>query len=109
MSVLRTLQAPRLNRKLSHPATGRVISYSDVGDPTGKAVFVCAGMGLTRYVSAFYEELASTLRLRLITVDRPGVGGSEPYPQSDRRGPLAWPDDIFVICQHLGIKELSLL
>ncbi|TKA28604.1 hypothetical protein B0A50_02931 [Salinomyces thailandicus] len=108
-AVVQYLYAPRLNQKVRHPLTGRVVSFSEVGDPEGAAVFVCVGMGLTRYVTAFYDELATTLRLRLITVDRPGVGASEPYPPGDRSGPLNWPDDILVICQRLGITKFSLL
>ncbi|KAK0335675.1 hypothetical protein LTR02_007102 [Friedmanniomyces endolithicus] len=103
------LQAPRLSRKVRHPRSGRVISFSEVGDPEGAAVFICVGMGLTRFVTAFYDDLATTLRLRLITVDRPGVGGSEPYPVNDRSRPLSWPDDVLAICQHLGISSFSLL
>jgi len=108
-SVQDYLRAPRLSRKVKHPLSGRVISFSEVGDPEGAAVFICVGMGLTRYVTAFYDELATTLRLRLITVDRPGVGESESYPSSDRSGPLSWPDDVLAICQQLGIAEFSLL
>lgn len=109
IAVMEFLQNARLSRKLRHPQTGRVISFSEVGDPNGATVFVCLGMGLTRYVTAFYDELATTLRLRLITIDRPGVGASEPYPANDRTGPLSWPDDVLAICQHLGIQSFSLL
>ncbi|KAI7338068.1 alpha/beta-hydrolase [Hortaea werneckii] len=108
-AIVRYLFAQRLNHKVKHPVTGRVISFSEVGDPRGAAVFVCVGMGLTRYVTAFYDELATTLHLRLITVDRPGVGASEQYPPGDRSGPLNWPDDILAICQHLDITKFSLL
>jgi pimeloyl-ACP methyl ester carboxylesterase len=108
-AVVAFLAAPRLNKKLKHPVTGRVIAFSEVGDPKGAAVFVCVGMGLTRYVTAFYDELAATLRLRLITLDRPGVGGSEPYPSSDKTGPLGWAEDVFAICEHLRISKFSLL
>lgn len=103
------LAAPRLNRTVKHPLTGRTIAFSEVGDPEGAAVFVCVGMGLTRYVTAFYDELAVTLRLRLITLDRPGVGGSEPYPTNDKTGPLGWPEDVLAICQHLGIVKFSIV
>jgi hypothetical protein len=82
------VHAARLSQKIRHPATGRTIAFSEVGDPNGHAVFCCVGMGLTRYVTAFYDELAITLRLRLITPDRPGVGDS----QADSNGqPLTWP------------------
>lgn len=100
---------PRLNQKVKNSHTGRLVSFSEVGDPNGAAVFICVGMGLTRFVTAFYDELATTLRLRLITVDRPGVGNSEPYPAADKIGPLDWPKDVLAICQHLGVKKFSML
>lgn len=82
------IRSSRLTQKIKHPQTGRTISFSEVGDPKGHAVFCCVGMGLTRYVTAFYDELASTLRLRLITPDRPGVGESPVDPLGT---PLSWP------------------
>lgn len=109
IAVTEYLQHSRLSRRVKHPLTGRVISFSEVGDRHGAAVFVCLGMGLTRYVAAFYDELATTLRLRLITIDRPGVGGSEPYPPGDRSGPLSWPDDVLAVSHHLGVTKFSML
>lgn len=84
------LYSPRLTQKIRHPQTGRAICFSEVGDPEGSAVFCCVGMGLTRYITAFYDELALTLKLRLITPDRPGVGESDPYPDGSTT-PLSWP------------------
>lgn len=88
MEVEGYLNSPRLSQKIRHPQTGRVISFSEVGDPQGFAIFVCVGMGLTRYVMAFYDQLALTLKLRLITPDRPGIGGSQIDPNGT---PLSWP------------------
>ncbi|RKF55301.1 putative alpha beta hydrolase fold-containing protein [Erysiphe neolycopersici] len=102
------LCAPRLSQKIRNPQTGRVISFSEVGDPEGFAVFCCVGMGLTRYVTAFYDELALSLKLRLITPDRPGVGDSEPYNDGTST-PLSWPDDVYTICQFLRITKFSIL
>ncbi|KAK3352743.1 hypothetical protein B0T25DRAFT_191761 [Lasiosphaeria hispida] len=102
------LCSPRLSQKIRHPQTGRVISFSEVGDPSGSAVFCCVGMGLTRYITAFYDELALTLKLRLITPDRPGVGDSEPYAEGTAT-PLGWPDDVYAICQSLKITKFSIL
>ncbi|GJN72587.1 hypothetical protein PLICBS_006662 [Purpureocillium lilacinum] len=102
------LCSPRLSQRLRHPQTGRVISFSEVGDPNGSAVFCCVGMGLTRYITAFYDELALTLKLRLITPDRPGVGDSEAYSDGTAT-PLSWPDDVYAICQALKITKFSIL
>ncbi|KAJ4156093.1 hypothetical protein LMH87_001307 [Akanthomyces muscarius] len=102
------LCSPRLSQKIKHPQTGRMISFSEVGDPEGSAVFCCVGMGLTRYITTFYDELALTLKLRLITPDRPGVGDSEPYADGTTT-PLSWPDDVYAICQVLKITKFSIL
>lgn len=118
------LCSPRLSQKIRHPQTGRIISFSEVGDSEGFAVFCCVGMGLTRYITAFYDELALTLKLRLITPDRPGVGDSEPYTDGTAT-PLSWPgetpneiyeisanrviDDVYAICQTLKITKFSIL
>lgn len=102
------VKSPRLTQKVRHPQSGRVITFSEVGDPDGFAVFCCVGMGLTRYLTAFYDELARTLRLRLITPDRPGVGESDAC--TDGSGtPLNWADDVTTICNQLGIAKFSLL
>lgn len=89
-SVAAYMRSPRLSQKIRHPQTGRIISFSEVGDSEGSAVFCCVGMGLTRFITAFYDELALTLKLRLITPDRPGVGDSEPYTDGTAT-PLSWP------------------
>lgn len=90
LAVLDYVASPKLTQKVCHPTTGRVIAFSEVGDPKGHVVLCCLGMGLTRYLMAFYDELARTLKLRLITLDRPGIGESGSY--MDESGPpLNWP------------------
>ncbi|KAK5104251.1 hypothetical protein LTS08_002138 [Lithohypha guttulata] len=98
------LSSPRLNQKIRHPRTGRTIAFSEIGDPNGFVVFCCVGMGLTRYVTTFYDETAKTQKLRIITPDRPGVAGTDAMP-AERTTPLAWVDDVAVIC----IEKFSLL
>jgi len=107
-AVLDYLSSPRLSQKVPDPQTGRMISFSEVGDPAGSVVFCCVGMGLTRYIMTFYDELAVTLKLRLITPDRPGVGASESYTDGSNT-PLSWPDDVRTICAHLKITRFSML
>jgi hypothetical protein len=95
--VVDYLSSPRLSQKIYHPQTGRAIAFSDVGDPDGSVVFCCVGMGTTRFLTAFYDELAATLKLRLITLDRPGIGDSEPY-RNGPESPLAWPGKYLIPC-----------
>ncbi|KAJ9300337.1 hypothetical protein DTO271G3_2454 [Paecilomyces variotii] len=106
LAVEAYIDSPRLTRRVAHPTTGRVIAFSDVGDPKGYVVVCCLGMGLTRYLMAFYDELARTLKLRLVTLDRPGVGESEPCPDGT---PLGWPDDVAIVCNYLKVTKFSIL
>ncbi|KAF9887455.1 hypothetical protein FE257_010172 [Aspergillus nanangensis] len=108
MAIFDYISSPKLTQRVHHPTTGRVIAFSEVGDPKGHVVLCCLGMGLTRYLMAFYDELARSLRIRLITLDRPGVGESDPHV--DESGtPLSWPDDVAVVCNHLRVNKFSIL
>lgn len=97
--------SPKLTQRVIHPTTGRSIAFSEVGDPKGHVVLCCVGMGLTRYLMAFYDELARTLNLRLVTLDRPGVGESGPHQGDEPTTPLSWPGkrdcpEIFQSCAN---------
>ena len=107
-AVKEFISAPRLSQKTTDPKTGRVISFSEVGDPEGSVIICCVGMGLTRYITSFYDDLAKTLKLRLITPDRPGVGESEVHTDG-MDTPLGWPDDVLAICQKLKLTKFSIL
>ncbi|CAI7580135.1 unnamed protein product [Penicillium viridicatum] len=101
--------SPKLTQRVIHPTTGRSIAFSEVGDPKGHVVLCCVGMGLTRYLMAFYDELARTLNLRLVTLDRPGVGESGPHQGDEPTTPLSWPDDVAIVCNHLRVTKFSIL
>ncbi|KAJ5698444.1 hypothetical protein N7462_000449 [Penicillium macrosclerotiorum] len=101
--------SPKLTQRVVHPATGRSIAFSEVGDPKGHVVLCCLGMGLTRYLMAFYDELARTLNLRLVTLDRPGVGESGPHQLDEPSTPLSWPDDVAIVCNYLRVTKFSIL
>ncbi|EAW07922.1 alpha/beta fold hydrolase [Aspergillus clavatus NRRL 1] len=107
-AVLEYISSPKLTQKVPHPTTGRAIAFSEVGDPRGHVVLCCLGMGLTRYLMAFYDELARSLNLRLVTLDRPGVGESAPYAE-EAGNPLSWPDDVAIVCNHLKVNKFSIL
>ncbi|KAJ5939445.1 hypothetical protein N7466_002579 [Penicillium verhagenii] len=101
--------SPKLTQKVIHPTSGRTIAFSEVGDPKGHVVLCCLGMGLTRYLPAFYDELARTLNLRLVTLDRPGVGESGPHQLDEPSNPLSWPDDVAIVCNFLRVTKFSIL
>ncbi|KAL3459938.1 Alpha/Beta hydrolase protein [Aspergillus heterothallicus] len=108
LAVIEYICSPKLTQRVLHPTSGRIIAFSEVGDPKGHVVLCCLGMGLTRYLMAFYDELARSLGLRLVTLDRPGVGESGPYV-TDAGTPLSWPDDVAIVCNHLKVTKFSIL
>jgi pimeloyl-ACP methyl ester carboxylesterase len=120
------VKSPRLSQSIRVDNDTRRVVFSEIGDPRGHVVMCCIGMGMTRYITAFYDELASSLGLRLITPDRPGIGDSDPYVGASRR-PVDWPSkissshmltrseadtslaDVAAICAHLQISSFSIL
>ncbi|HEY5118350.1 MAG TPA: hypothetical protein VII90_02760, partial [Anaerolineales bacterium] len=55
---------------------GRRLAYAEYGDPRGKPVFLFHGIPGSRIFRPPLDELTARKRVRLITVDRPGYGGS---------------------------------
>jgi hypothetical protein len=96
--VQEVLDNPKLTQRI-RLTTGRILSFSEVGDKNGWPVFCFTGMGLNRLVAgtnpiieftlAFYDEVATSFGLRIITPDRPGIGLSEEIRPSPKKV-LAW-------------------
>lgn len=101
--------------KLSHVLTlsglnyrGLKVSFADVGDANGHPVFVFLGLGAVRYLVGLYDEMASALKLRLVCIDRWGLGKTDDLP-AERRGVLEWSTVVGEVAGHLGINKFSLL
>jgi pimeloyl-ACP methyl ester carboxylesterase len=60
-------------------------SYADYGDSSSNAVVLLSGalMG-TRFGYAPMDQLANAYNVRIIHVDRPGIGGSDPIELEKR-------------------------
>src|SRR5258706_15990657 len=57
---------------------GRSLSYLQVGDPRGPAVFHFHGHGSSRLEALMLGRAARKLGLRVIALDRPGIGRYTP-------------------------------
>ncbi|CAJ0909456.1 12997_t:CDS:10 [Entrophospora sp. SA101] len=101
------LAAPRLTQRV-RLKSGRVVSFSEVGDRNGFPVFVFLGMGCVRYFIAFFDDLASSYGLRLLCPDRPGVGLSDDVKE-DQQHILKWPDIIKELCEILSIDKFFIM
>jgi pimeloyl-ACP methyl ester carboxylesterase len=83
---------------------GRTLSYLQVGARSGPAVFHFHGHGSSRLEALILEEAALRLGLRVIALDRPGIGHSGPRT-GDRL--LDWPADVAAAADQLGIDKFA--
>ncbi|GAA5981952.1 hypothetical protein JCM5350_006576 [Sporobolomyces pararoseus] len=102
------LRSPRLTRlvPLSRPSNASVtVSLSDVGSPTGHPVLIFLGLGSVRYILALFEELADIFGLRLICIDRWGIGKTTNVPDKGR-GFREWSQVVEeVVEDHLELSQ----
>jgi len=84
---------------------GRRLGYSEYGAPAGRPVFFFHGFGTSRVICP-PEEPAIELGIRLIAVDRPGIGLSDALPG---RTLLDWPTDVADLADRLGIGSFSVI
>lgn len=81
---------------------GRDLAFSEAGDPEGTPVFFFHGapgsrLNLLPWTSSFADR-----SLRLISLDRPGYGGSSPRTG---RSLADWPADVEHVADSLGIDR----
>lgn len=79
---------------------GRRLAWSDWGDPAGRVVLMCPGAGMAGALP-FGAEDATRLGLRLVSVDRPGLGGSDPDAGRDF---ATWTRDIRALLDRIADK-----
>jgi pimeloyl-ACP methyl ester carboxylesterase len=83
-------------------ADGRRLAYSQYGHPDGVPVFFFHGWPGSRLDFAANDAAAAAAGVRVIAVDRPGLGGSDPLPG---RRVLDWPEDVAALADALAIER----
>lgn len=109
--IRRYVQSAKLTRlmKLSRrPYEGKTVSFADVGDPSGHAILVFLGLGAVRYLVGLYDEMAAALNLRLICIDRWGMGKTDDLP-AEQRGVLDWSNVVAEVADRLSIDRFSVM
>ena len=84
---------------------GRWLGYGESGDPHGAPVLFFHGFGTTRVVCP-PDDAARQLGVRLIALDRPGLGLSTPQPG---RRLLDWPSDVNEVAQQLHLDRFAIV
>ncbi len=82
----------------------RRIQSLEIGKSDGSPIFHFHGNGSSRLEVLTVQAVAEHLGVRLICLDRPGIGGSD-----ERRGYqlLDWPDDVVEVADQLGIERFA--
>ncbi|GAA1481277.1 alpha/beta hydrolase [Gordonia sinesedis] len=88
-------------------ADRRRIGFAEFGSATGRAIVWLHGTpGARRQIPTEAREYAAENSIRLIGLDRPGVGSSTPH----RYGSLAeFPADLGALLEALGIDEFAIV
>jgi pimeloyl-ACP methyl ester carboxylesterase len=87
-------------------AGGRRLAYDDVGDPDGSVVVYLPGCPDSRLTRHPDDSIAAGAGVRLIAVDRPGYGASDPPRDWTRRSMAR---DIAALVDHLGVASCAVL
>lgn len=79
---------------------GRKLAYRDLGDRDAPPVVFNPGFMACRLTGRAVSGV------RVLSLDRPGIGLSDPAP---RRSLLDWPDDVADLADRLGIERFAVL
>lgn len=85
---------------------GRMMGYSESGDPKGFPVFFFHGFPGSRLMATDFHPIATTKKVRLIGIDRPGMGLSS---LNRHYTILSWVDDFKALIEHLKINQFSMI
>jgi pimeloyl-ACP methyl ester carboxylesterase len=97
---------PRLEGTVPLP-DGRRLGYAEYGDPHGPLVLWFHGTpGARRQVPPAARAAADRLGLRLVCIERAGVGASSDHAYGELRD---WAPDIAVVADHLGHDRFLVL
>ncbi|KAK4547187.1 hypothetical protein LTR36_001408 [Oleoguttula mirabilis] len=80
---------------------------SNFSDDSLPAILFCGPMFGSRWFAILIDHLAATTGVRVICVDRPGMGGSTPVPLNIRID--VWLETVPAFLSALGVQHVSLL
>ncbi|PGH26909.1 hypothetical protein AJ80_01492 [Polytolypa hystricis UAMH7299] len=108
----------QIHKRFKLPATadhGELsVTYADVGVTPGTdasdvdtpTLLYIPGQFSTRYVSIYFHHIAAKIGVRVLVIDRPGMGDSTPVPIEQRVS--VWIETVRALTSHLSIKHIAL-
>ena len=85
---------------------GRALGYAEFGAAGGQPVFYFHGFPGSRLEARLAAGAAARLQVRLVAVDRPGVGLSDFQAGRTLRD---WPHDVLDLADSLGVQRFAIL
>ena len=96
-----SIDRPKLEGNIA-VGENRQIGFAEFGNPQGRAVFWLHGTpGARRQIPTEARSFAARKNIRLIGIDRPGIGSSTPFQYENV---LGFTDDLRTIADTLGIN-----
>src|SRR3974390_1699242 len=100
------VEKPRAEGRFYLP-NGRRLGFAEYGDPSGAVVLWCHGTpGGRRQFPLLGRRAAEKLGLRVVLVERPGSGPSDPHPYY---AVADWAADIAQVADALGAERLGVI
>ena len=97
---------PRLEGTIK-VAPKRRLGFAEFGPPRGRPVVWLHGTpGARRQIPAEARVLAESMDLRIVGIDRPGIGSSTPFVYDDIAG---FVPDLEVVADSLGLDEMVVI
>lgn len=104
--LLNNVMLQQQDYKVLQLTDGRNLAYFEYGNPSGEPVFHCHSVFGSRLELAFHaHDIAKQKSVRLIVLDRPGYGASDPNPDGSFAN---WSKDLVQLADHLNIGKFSL-
>lgn len=105
-SILGNLKVGREDYQVLTLADGRNMAYQEYGDLNGEPVVHCHSVAGCRLELALdSQKILKQKSVRLIVMDRPGYGASDPDPETSF---IHWVKDLIQLVDHLNIEKFSL-
>ncbi|CAL9337617.1 hypothetical protein SUDANB58_00199 [Streptomyces sp. enrichment culture] len=99
MTGMETFVLPPARTGEHHLPDGRRLGWAEWGPPDGVPVLLCPGAATSRHLG-FGGQAVTELGVRLISLDRPGLGVSTPAP---RRTLADFAEDVRLFAGHRGL------
>jgi len=100
------IERPRLEGSVA-VRDGRRLSFAEFGAPRGRAIVWMHGTpGARRQIPVEARAYAAEHDLRIIGIDRPGIGSSTPHLYADV---LDWVGDLELLADALGVETMRII